>query len=175
MGEQCAALAQEEAGVRVEIEVLGREKYKVGGRLPLLLLRGRLFMSAAAGRACLAAHAAAPPLHHPLSQTYVLRRRPCPLQALVATSLKQKEARRYEEAEAGRYKPSAPAAALQGGAAALAAEAERARGKQERLRAAVAGVAAAEAGAWGPAAAAVVSQLERLLAHAPAAAQQCEA
>jgi hypothetical protein len=97
-----------------------------------------------------------------------------PLKALVVTSLKQKEARRYEEAETGRYKPSAPAAALQGGAAALEAEAERARSKQERLRATVAGVAAAEAGAGGPAAAAVVSQLERVLAH-EAAAAQCEA
>ena len=29
VGEQCAALAQEEAGVRVEIEVLGKKKYKV--------------------------------------------------------------------------------------------------------------------------------------------------
>ena len=97
--------------------------------------------------------------------------RPAP-QALVATSLKQKEARQYEEAEAGRYKPSGQAAALQGDAAALAAEAERARSRQERLRAAVEGVAAVEAGAGGPAAAVVVSQLERVLAHA--AAVQCE-
>ncbi|PRW44941.1 Coiled-coil domain-containing 40 isoform C [Chlorella sorokiniana] len=86
--QQCEALQAQEAGVRVEIEALGLERYK----------------------------------------------------ALVATTLRQKEAKRYEEAEAGRYMPAAPAA-LAGGeaaAAAIAAEAERAQQKQDRLRAAMA-------------------------------------
>ena len=81
----------------------------------------------------------------------------------MATSLKQREAKRYEEALAGRYKPALPAAASQGeeaAAAALAAEMERAQRKQELLRAAVEGLAAAEAAA-GP-------QLERALAHVAA-------
>ncbi|KAL4448619.1 hypothetical protein ABPG75_005838 [Micractinium tetrahymenae] len=78
--------------------------------------------------------------------------------ALVATSAKQREAKRYEDAEAGRYKPAAPAAALQGGGgAALAAEVDKARGRQERIAAAVKGLAG-EPGA--------APQLERVLAHA---------
>lgn len=31
-GQQCEALHAQHAGVRAEIEVLGRERYKVGGR-----------------------------------------------------------------------------------------------------------------------------------------------
>lgn len=87
-------------------------------------------------------------------------------QVLVATTLRQKEAKRYEEAEAGRYRPAAPAA-LAGGQApeqAIAAEAERVRQKHERLRAAVAGAAADEAAV----AAGAAPGLERALAHAAA-------
>ncbi|KAI3426120.1 hypothetical protein D9Q98_008499 [Chlorella vulgaris] len=87
--------------------------------------------------------------------------------ALVATSLKQREARRYEDVVAGRYKPAAATltAPEQGGgdlAAALAAETERAQLKQDKLQAAVQRVAAEEAAAR-PA-------LERVLAHAAAMA-----
>jgi hypothetical protein len=85
-------------------------------------------------------------------------------QALVSTALKQREAKRYEDAIAGRYKPAAPAALAaadaQAAVAAIEAEADKARRKQERLRAAVEGLAAAE-----PVAA---PQLERALAHAAA-------
>jgi hypothetical protein len=88
-------------------------------------------------------------------------------QALVATSLKQREARRYEDVVAGRYKPAAATltAADQGGgdlAAALAAETERAQLKQDKLQAAVQRVAAEEAAAR--------PTLERVLAHAAAMA-----
>lgn len=83
---------------------------------------------------------------------------PPPQQALLATSAKQREARRYEDAEAGRYRPAAPAAALQGGdATAVAAEVDKARGRQERIAAAVRGLSG-EPG--------VAPQLERVLAHA---------
>lgn len=84
----------------------------------------------------------------------------------MATTLRQKEARCYEEAEAGRYKPAAPAAfpGSEAPEAAIAAEAERARQKQERLRSAVAGAAADEA----TVAAGAAPGLERALAHAAA-------
>lgn len=85
-------------------------------------------------------------------------RYPCAHQALVATSAKQREAKRYEDAEAGRYRPAVPAASLQGGdAATLAAEVEKARARHERLAAAVRGLAAEEGAA---------PQLGRVLAHA---------
>lgn len=94
----------------------------------------------------------------------------------MATAAKQREAKRYEDAEAGRYKPAAPTAALQAGTAGLAAELERARGRQERIKAAVEGLAAGSATSTGlddvsPGAgasavpAAVAPQLQRALAH----------
>lgn len=83
----------------------------------------------------------------------------------MATALKQKEAKRYEEVEAGRYKLAVVATATGGDATVvLAAEAAKARQKQERLVAAVAGLAAAEAAAGGSTA----PQLSRVLAHAVA-------
>ena len=117
-------------------------------------------------------------------------------QALVGTTLAQQEARRYEDAQAGRYKPvgagSRTAAATAGGApsadgaaaeergegavdgiAALAAEALRSRQKQERIHAAVLEAAAEAQGAHDPdsseKAAAARAALDRVLAHAAVA------
>lgn len=82
----------------------------------------------------------------------------------MGTALKQREAKRYEEALDGRYKPAARAALSaddsQAAVAAIEAEADKAWRKQERLRAVVEGLAVAE-----PAAAA---HLERGLAYAAA-------
>lgn len=90
-------------------------------------------------------HDLAPPTAAPLPP---LQPTPHRHQALLATSAKQREARRYEEAVAGRYRPAAPAAA---------AELEKARGRQERLVGAVRGLS----GELG-----VALQMERVLAHA---------
>lgn len=75
-----------------------------------------------------------------------------PPQALVDTQAKQKEAKRYEDGVAGRYKLHAA------DPVALAAELERAKARQERVRAVVEGLAAATDE--------LQPQLRRVLAHA---------